>query len=54
MYISFLIFLLINNVLSGLPKKLMNEILLHGIYYIGWNTIKITYQGITYSASLFT
>ena len=51
MYVPVLGFLLINRALAGLPTKLVEEIILNGIIYIGWNAIKITYQGITYSIS---
>jgi hypothetical protein len=51
MYVPVLGFLLINRALAGLPTKLVEEIVLNGIIYIGWNAIKITYQGITYSIS---
>lgn len=49
MYIPVIGFLLINRALAGLPAKLVEEIILNGIMYIGWNAIKITYQGLTYT-----
>ena len=49
MYVPVLGFLLINRALAGLPTKLVEEIILNGIIYIGWNAIKITYQGLTYT-----
>ena len=49
MYVPILGFLLINRALAGLPTKLVEEIILNGIIYIGWNAIKITYQGLTYT-----
>lgn len=49
MYVPVLGFLLINRALAGLPSKLVEEIILNGIIYIGWNAIKITYQGLTYT-----
>lgn len=49
MYSSVLGFLLINRALAGLPSKIVEEIVVNGIIYIGWNAIKITYQGLTYT-----
>jgi hypothetical protein len=49
MYVSVLGFLLINRALAGLPSKIVEEILVNGIIYVGWNAIKITYQGLTYT-----
>ena len=49
MYASFLGFLLINKALAGLPSKLVEELIVNGVIYVGWNAIKITYQGLTYT-----
>ena len=49
MYVSVLGFLLINRALAGLPSKIVEEILVNGIICVGWNAIKITYQGLTYT-----
>lgn len=49
MYVPILGFLLINRALAGLPSKIVEEILVNGIIYVGWNAIKITYQGLTYT-----
>ena len=49
MYVPILGFLLINRALAGLPSKIVEEIIVNGIMYIGWNAIKITYQGLTYT-----
>lgn len=49
MYVPILGFLLINRALAGLPSKVVEEIIVNGMMYIGWNAIKITYQGLTYT-----
>lgn len=49
MYVPILGFLLMNRALAGLPSKIVEEIIVNGIMYIGWNAIKITYQGLTYT-----
>lgn len=49
MYIPILGYLLFNRVCAGIPNKIIEDVLINSIMYIGWNIVKITYNGITYT-----